>query len=89
MTSMLVFYSPRRYDRSREGVMQKLYDHNMNLVGYMVQSETGRTSVCDSDFQVLGYYYPESNKTYDKNMRLIGKGNLLAGLLGLDVQAGS
>ena len=69
--------------------MQKLYDHNMKLVGDMVQSETGRTSVCDSDYRTLGYYYPESNKTYDKNMRLIGKGNLLAGLLGLDVQTGS
>ena len=46
--------------------MQKLYDHNMNLVGYMVQSETGRTSVCDSDFQVLGYYYPEATRRTTK-----------------------
>ena len=35
---------------------------------------------------ILGYYYPETDKTYDKNMRLIGKGNLLAGLLGMDMQ---
>ena len=66
--------------------MQKLYDSNMKLVGYMSESETGRISAYDSDYRILGYYYPETDKTYDKNMRLIGKGNLLAGLLGMDMQ---
>lgn len=64
--------------------MQKLYDYNMKLVGYLSESETGRISVYNSDYQVLGYYYPVSNKTYDKDMKLIGKGNLLTGFLGLD-----
>lgn len=62
--------------------MQRLYDSNMQLVGYLAADATGRMSVLDSDYRVLGYYYPGKDKTYDKDMRLIGKGNLLTSLLG-------
>ena len=66
--------------------MQKLYDSNMKLVSYLSVGAAGRVSVLDSDYRPLGYYYPSSDKTYDKDMRLIGKGNLLTSLLG-DVTA--
>ena len=62
--------------------MQRYYDSNMKLVGYVSAESAGQRTAYDSDFRPLGYYYPESNKTYDKNMRLIGKGDLLANLFG-------
>ena len=62
--------------------MQRLYDSNMQLVGYLSAGAAGRLSVLDSDYRVLGYYYPGRDKTYDKDMRLVGKGNLLTSLLG-------
>ena len=62
--------------------MQKLYDANMRLQGYYLRGEAGaRTAVYDADMRPLGYYYPHSDKTYDANMRLIGRGDLLAGFL--------
>ena len=67
--------------------MQRLYDANARLIGYLSAGAAGRMSVLDSDYRVLGYYYPQRDKTYDKDMRLVGKGNLLASLLG-DVSAG-
>lgn len=71
------------------GGMQRLYDSNMQLVGYLSAGAAGRTAVFDSNYRVLGYYYPATNKTYDKDMRLIGKGNLLTSLLGdVSVQIG-
>ena len=62
--------------------MQRLYDSNMQLVGYLSSDAAGRMSVLDSDYRTLGYSYPQKDKTYDKNMRLVGKGNLLTSLLG-------
>ena len=62
--------------------MQRLYDSNMQLVGYLAAGAAGRLSVLDSDYRVLGYYYPGRDKTYDMDMRLVGKGNLLTSLLG-------
>lgn len=62
--------------------MQRLYDSNMQLVGYLAAGAAGRLSVLDSDYRVLGYYYLGRDKTYDKDMRLVGKGNLLTSLLG-------
>ena len=67
--------------------MQRLYNSNTQLVGYLSSDAAGRMSVLDSDYRVLGYYYPDKNKTYDNNMRLVGKGNLLTSLLG-DVSVG-
>ena len=62
--------------------MQKLYDANMRLQGYYLRGEAGaRTAVYDADMRPLGYYYPHSDKTYDVNMRLVGRGDLLAGFL--------
>ena len=58
--------------------MQRFYDSNMKIVGYILSGAANLQTAYDSDFQPLGYYYPYSDKTYDKNMKLIGKGNQLA-----------
>ena len=61
--------------------MQKLYDKNMNLIGYLSEGAMGRLTLYDSDYHTRGYYYPLTDKTYDSNVRLVGCGNLLASLL--------
>ena len=63
--------------------MQKLYDSDMQLIGYSKAGEDGRINIYDSDYRLLGYYVPSSDKTYDSNRKLIGKGNLTAGFLGI------
>ena len=62
--------------------MQRFYDTNMKIVGYILSGAANRQTAYDSDFQTLGYYYPHSDKTYDKNMTLIGRGNQLASFFG-------
>lgn len=61
--------------------MQRLYDANMRLIGYYVQDAAGRVRALDSDLRLVGSYDPFSDKTYDKNRTLLGRGNLLASLL--------
>ncbi len=61
--------------------MQRLYDADMRLLGYLAEGASGRLSVLDADRRVLGYYYPASDKTYTKDMALVGRGNQLAALL--------
>ena len=60
--------------------MQRLYDSDMQLIGYLSEGAAGRVSVLDSDYKVLGYYYPSADKTYTKDMALVGRGNQLAAL---------
>ncbi len=67
--------------------MQKLYDSNMQLIGYSKAGTDGRINVYDSDYKLLGYYVPSSDKTYDSNRKLVGKGNLTAKFLGVTVVA--
>lgn len=61
--------------------MQRLYDADMQLIGYLAEGAAGRLSVLNADYEVLGYYYPSSDKTYTKDMALVGRGNQLAALL--------
>ena len=61
--------------------MQRLYDSNMQLIGYTSTGATGKITVYDSDYRMLGYYNPKSDKTYDKDRRLVGKGNMITNLL--------
>ena len=56
--------------------MQKLYDSNMQLIGYSATGASGKITVYDSDYRILGYYNPQSDKTYDRDRKLIGKGDL-------------
>lgn len=60
--------------------MQKLYDSDAQLLGY-VAAAAGRQTLYDRDFRLLGYYFPATDKTYDADMRLIGRGNLLTRLV--------
>lgn len=62
--------------------MRKLYDVNMQPIGYLQEGGAGtRRVLYDRNRRVLGYYYLASDKTYDRDMRPIGRGDLLAGLL--------
>ena len=60
--------------------MQRLYDYNMNPIGYVSATVNGKTTVYDTNYRIRGDYFTESDKTYDNNMRLIGKGNQLTAL---------
>lgn len=61
--------------------MQKLYDTDARLLGYVSAARAGRQVLYDCDRRIRGYYYPATDKTYDADMRLVGRGNLLASLL--------
>ena len=66
--------------------MQKLYDSDARLLGYLSVSGAQRQVLYDSDYGILGYYYPATDKTYNRDMRLIGRGNLLTSLLAAPVR---
>lgn len=59
-------------------VMQKFYDSDRKLVGYLRSAASGKILAYDSDRMLVGYYNPASDKTYDANRVLVGRGNLLA-----------
>ena len=61
--------------------MQKLYDSDARLLGYLTETAAGRRVLYDANFRVRAYYYPATDKTYDADMRLVGRGNLLTSLL--------
>lgn len=61
--------------------MRKLYDADMKVIGYLQEGESGRRTLYDGNYRVLGYYYPASDKTYDADMRPVGRGDLLVGLI--------
>lgn len=58
--------------------MQRLYDYNMNPIGYVETDKTGKKTAYDTNFRVLGYYEAARNKTYDNNLQLVGTGDLIA-----------
>ena len=66
------------YTESGGDDMQKFYDSNRCLVGYLRESETGKIFAYDICYRLKGYYNPTSDKTYDSNCTLLGRGNLLA-----------
>ena len=87
MAGRLAFRRARPYNYNKirkkgKGGMRKLYDVNMQPIGYLQEGEAGtRRVLYDRNRRVLGYYYPASDKTYDRDMRPVGRGDLLAGLL--------
>lgn len=58
--------------------MRILYDYNMNPIGYVSENADGKQTAYDTNYRVLGYYFSGSDKTYDNNMRLVGRGDLLS-----------
>lgn len=58
--------------------MRRLYDYNMKPIGYISEVSDGKKTAYDSNYKILGYYFTEADKTYDYNMRLIGRGDLLS-----------
>jgi hypothetical protein len=60
---------------------QTLKDRNNNTIGYILTDAKGRQTIKDKNMVVRGYYDPETNVTKDKNLRVVGRGNLLATLI--------
>ncbi|MEO0008595.1 MAG: hypothetical protein RJA20_2791 [Bacteroidota bacterium] len=60
---------------------QTLKDRNNNTIGYILTDAKGRQTIKDKNMVVKGYYDPETNVTKDKNLRVVGRGNLLATLI--------
>lgn len=58
--------------------MKKLYDYNMNLKGFVSEFINGKKTAYDTNFRILGYYFAGQDKTFDYNMRLVGRGDLLS-----------
>lgn len=81
---VIVFFSS--YDKFVEKIMQKLYDQNMQLIGFLCEDRSGKIAAYDAAYCVLGYYYRNADKTYDREMRYIGRGNHLARFFGACVQ---
>ena len=48
--------------------MQKLYDSDARLLGYLAETAAGRRVLYDANFRVRGYYYPATDKTYDADI---------------------
>ena len=60
---------------------QTLKDRNNNTIGYILTDAKGRQTIKYKNMVVRGYYDPETNVTKDKNLRVVGRGNLLATLI--------
>ena len=60
---------------------QTLKDRSNNTIGYILTDAKGRQTIKDKNMVVKGYYDPETNVTKDKNLRVVGRGNLLATLI--------
>ena len=61
-------------------MFKALRDQNGRLLG-LVREYGGRTELRDAGGRLVGYYYPNTNQTRDKNNSLVGYGNLLTKLL--------
>ena len=57
--------------------MQRLYDYNINPIGYVDIDKSGKKTAYDTNFNVLGYYYSSQDKTYDNNLQIVGTGDLI------------
>ena len=61
-------------------MFRPLRNQNGRLLG-LTRDYNGRTELRDAGGRLVGYYYPNTNQTRDKNNSLVGYGNLLTKLL--------
>lgn len=61
---------------------QDLRDKNNQLLGTIKTLSSGKLELRNASNRLLGTYDPKPNETRDAQSRLVGKGNLLATLLG-------
>jgi len=60
---------------------QTLKDRQNRTIGYIYIDTNGKQTLKDARMQTKGYYDPKTDKTKDRRMQTVGKGNLLATLL--------
>ena len=61
---------------------QILRDANLQVMGYIDPPDReGRRRALDRHMRTLGYYDPKADMTYDANYRLLGRGDMLSGLI--------
>lgn len=58
-----------------------LRDKNLNILGYVDTDSNGKQTLMDKNFNIKGYYSPIENLTRDRNLNIIGRGNILTTLL--------
>jgi|LakMenEpi03Aug12_release.lakeMendotaPanAssembly.Ray.scaffolds.fasta_scaffold1769483_2 SpoVK/Ycf46/Vps4 family AAA+-type ATPase len=61
---------------------QILRDANLQIIGYIDPPDPeGRRRALDRHMRTLGYYDPKADMTYDASYRLLGRGDMLSGLI--------
>jgi hypothetical protein len=61
---------------------EDLRDRNNRVIGRIITRSDGVMEIRDPVNRLKGTYHPKTNETRDPVNRLVGKGNLLATLLG-------
>jgi len=67
--------------------MQEFRDPQNRVIGKVIPRSDGRLEARSSDNRYLGFFDPKANVTYDRNHRVIARGNLLSALIDHDAQA--
>lgn len=60
---------------------QAIRDRNQALLGHTEAVSDGRQKTVDRNGRLLGWYDPRRNVTTDVNLRVLARGNVLAGLI--------
>jgi hypothetical protein len=60
---------------------QEIKDPHFKVTGYIEKMPDGRSKALDDRFNILGYYDPRKDVTLDAQFKIIGRGNILNGLL--------
>ncbi len=56
-------------------------DQRNFIIGYIEDTSDGGQRALDLGYRILGYYDPTGDRTRDTNLRLVGTGNQLTGLI--------
>jgi hypothetical protein len=57
--------------------MEPIFNSIGHVIGYYHQAGPYRLEIRSKSNNLLGFYIPHSDQTFDKNTRLVGKGNQL------------
>lgn len=56
-------------------------DQRNFIIGYIEDTSDGGQRALDLGHRILGYYDPTGDRTRDTNLRIVGTGNQLTGLI--------
>lgn len=60
---------------------QILRDSGYRIIGHLDTNSAGRKTLYDARYQILGYYDPAMNYTYNNRWQIVGRGDILTSLL--------